>query len=105
MAATNSGAGNTPATTVAVSLTPAEEERIWKSPAARKAERKWKRQSEKTLASDPRFRKYAATVDRALASFEAVNEWADFVGALARLEKVSRTNRAGYEINCMLETC
>lgn len=65
------------------------DERIWKSPAARKAERNWKRQSEKSLSSDSRYRKYAAVIDRALASFESVAEWADFVGALARLEKVS----------------
>lgn len=66
-----------------------EDERIWKSPAARKAERTWKRQTEKTLATDSRFKKYAASIDRALGSFDAVNEWADFVGALVRLEKVS----------------
>ncbi|CAO1631247.1 unnamed protein product [Parajaminaea phylloscopi] len=64
------------------------DDRIWKTPAARKAERDWKRQTEKTVASDPRFKKYTASIDRALLSFDSVNEWADFVGALSRLEKI-----------------
>lgn len=40
------------------------------------------------LLSDARYRKYTALVDRALASFDSVAEWADFVGALGRLEKI-----------------
>ncbi|CAO1636291.1 unnamed protein product [Sympodiomycopsis kandeliae] len=65
-----------------------DDERIWRSAAARKAERNWKRQSEKSLSADSRYRKYASVIDRALGSFESVAEWADFVGALGRLEKI-----------------
>lgn len=37
--------------------------------------------------SDPKYKKYAAQVSKALASFDAVNEWADFISFLGRLSK------------------
>lgn len=42
------------------------------------------------LANDPRYKKFATQVDRALQSFENVNEWADFISFLSRLLKVGR---------------
>jgi len=41
------------------------------------------------LASDAKYKKLAAAVDKSLASFENVNEWADFISFLSRLLKVS----------------
>jgi hypothetical protein len=40
------------------------------------------------LASDARYKKLALAVDKSLASFESVNEWADFISFLSRLLKV-----------------
>jgi hypothetical protein len=40
------------------------------------------------LSSDARYKKFATQVDRALQSFESVNEWADFISFLSRLLKV-----------------
>ncbi|SCZ93044.1 BZ3500_MvSof-1268-A1-R1_Chr6-2g08425 [Microbotryum saponariae] len=42
---------------------------------------------EKALASDPKYRKYAQSVERTLQSFDQVNEWADFITFLAKLLK------------------
>ncbi|BGP14202.1 hypothetical protein JCM10213v2_002145 [Rhodosporidiobolus nylandii] len=44
-------------------------------------------QQEKALQSDPKYRKYAASVDKTLQSFDQVNEWADFITFLAKLLK------------------
>ncbi|PWN45010.1 hypothetical protein IE81DRAFT_309697 [Ceraceosorus guamensis] len=63
------------------------EESVWKSSAAKRAEKAWAVQSEKTLQSDSKFKKYASSVEKALASFESVAEWADFIAFLARLLK------------------
>jgi hypothetical protein len=41
------------------------------------------------LANDAKYKKLAAAVDKSLASFESVNEWADFISFLSRLLKVS----------------
>lgn len=65
------------------------EESVWKSSAAKRAEKAWAVQSEKTLQSDPKFKKYAANVEKALGAFENVAEWADFIAFLTRLLKVS----------------
>jgi len=43
------------------------------------------------LATDAKYKKYAAKVDRCLQSFESVNEWADFISFLSRLLKVGQT--------------
>ncbi|SCV67868.1 BQ2448_5479 [Microbotryum intermedium] len=42
---------------------------------------------EKALVSDPKYRKYAQSVERTLQSFDQVNEWADFITFLAKLLK------------------
>lgn len=64
---------------------------LWKSAAARRAEKAWAQQSERTLQqSDPRFKKYTAAVDKCLASFDSVSEWADFIAFLSRLLKVCK---------------
>jgi hypothetical protein len=43
------------------------------------------------LASDAKYKKLAAAVDKSLASFESVNEWADFISFLSRLLKASHS--------------
>ncbi|GAA5982369.1 hypothetical protein JCM11641_006959 [Rhodosporidiobolus odoratus] len=44
-------------------------------------------QQEKALQTDGKYRKYAASVDKTLQSFDQVNEWADFITFLAKLLK------------------
>lgn len=44
------------------------------------------------LRKDARYRKYCAGMDRILSSFDAVNEWADVIGFLAKLIKVETNN-------------
>jgi hypothetical protein len=41
-----------------------------------------------TLANDPKYKKYVAQVDRCLATFDNVHEWADFIAFLTKLLKV-----------------
>ena len=41
------------------------------------------------LAKDPAFKRYATTVDRALAVFDTLVEWPDYIAFLGRLLKVS----------------
>ena len=43
------------------------------------------------LASDAKYKKFAAQIDRCLQSFDSVNEWADFISFLSRLLKVRLT--------------
>jgi hypothetical protein len=43
------------------------------------------------LASDPKYRKHQANVERVLSSFENVNDWADIITFLSRLLKVRRS--------------
>ncbi|KAK0550035.1 hypothetical protein OC845_002839 [Tilletia horrida] len=69
----------------------AENAEVWRSSAAKRAERAWAAQSEKSLASDSKYKKYAVLVERTLATFESVSEWADFISFLARLLKVLQT--------------
>lgn len=40
------------------------------------------------LAKDPVFKRYATTVDRALAVFDTLLEWPDYIAFLGRLLKV-----------------
>lgn len=47
------------------------------------------------LANDPKYKKFAAQVDKCLQAFESVNEWADFISFLSRLLKVSERQRSG----------
>ena len=44
-----------------------------------------------TLTSDPVYKKYSQSVDRSLASFLDVQEWADFIAFLAKLLKAFQT--------------
>ncbi|ORX36308.1 Dopey, N-terminal-domain-containing protein [Kockovaella imperatae] len=50
------------------------------------------------LASDPKYKKFAAQVDKCLQSFESVNEWADFISFLSRLLKTLQTWAAYTDI-------
>ena len=86
----------------------ADTEAVWRSSAAKRAEKAWATQSEKgtcckqsketrraeqllrfpvALADDPKFRKFQSNVDRSLATFDSVSEWADFISFLTRLQK------------------
>lgn len=65
---------------------------LWKSSAARRAEKAWAIQSEKTLQSDAKFKKYTIAVEKCLATFDSVSEWADFISFLARLLKTLQTS-------------
>ena len=42
------------------------------------------------LADDSKYKQYTNSVEKALKSFEASNEWADLISALAKLLKVTR---------------
>lgn len=64
-----------------------ETSQLWKTSAAKRAEMHWALQTERALYSDAKFKKYVALVERTLASFESVSEWADFISFLARLHK------------------
>lgn len=41
-----------------------------------------------SLSSNSKYRAYVAAVDKALKAFEATNEWADLISALAKLSRV-----------------
>lgn len=40
------------------------------------------------LVNSSKYRAYVAAVDKALKAFEATNEWADLISALAKLSRV-----------------
>jgi hypothetical protein len=40
------------------------------------------------VAADPKFKKYAQAVEKCLATFDNVHEWADFIAFLGKLLKV-----------------
>ncbi|KAJ1596438.1 hypothetical protein NDA11_000447 [Ustilago hordei] len=65
----------------------AESSQLWKTSAAKRAEKSWALQTERALYSDAKFKKYLSLVERTLASFDSVSEWADFISFLARLGK------------------
>lgn len=67
------------------------DEALWRTPAARRAERTWALQHERTALRDPNQRRYVASVERVLASFDSVSEWADFIAFLTRLAKTVQT--------------
>lgn len=73
--------------------TSTDESSLWRTAAAKRAETHWARQSERALQNDPAFRKQQANIERTLARFESVNEWADFIAFLARLLKVIQADR------------
>lgn len=64
-----------------------ESSQLWKTSAAKRAEKSWALQTERALYSDAKFKKYLSLVERTLASFDSVSEWADFISFLARLHK------------------
>lgn len=45
-------------------------------------------QKEGNPGSDPKFQRFAATVERALKGFELSREWQDLISCLTRLNKV-----------------
>ncbi|XP_038049265.1 protein dopey-1-like isoform X2 [Patiria miniata] len=53
---------------------------------------------ESELMSDPKFKAYAAAVDKALKGFEYSSEWADLISALAKLIKVLQSNSTRYSV-------
>lgn len=42
-----------------------------------------------SVAADPKFKKYAQAVEKCLATFDNVHEWADFIAFLSKLLKAS----------------
>lgn len=40
------------------------------------------------LAADPKYKKYTQQVEKCLATFDSVHEWADFIAFLTKLLKV-----------------
>ncbi len=64
-----------------------ESSQLWKTSAAKRAEKSWALQTERALYTDAKFKKYLALIERTLASFDSVSEWADFISFLARLHK------------------
>ncbi|WFD35659.1 hypothetical protein MCUN1_002517 [Malassezia cuniculi] len=73
--------------------TSTDESSIWRTTEAKRAETQWARQSERALQNNPAFRKQQANVERTLARFESVSEWADFIAFLGRLLKVLQADR------------
>ncbi|KDN49150.1 hypothetical protein RSAG8_02503, partial [Rhizoctonia solani AG-8 WAC10335] len=51
-----------------------------------------------TLANDPKYKKYVAQVDRCLATFDNVHEWADFIAFLTKLLKAFQSYMQFKEI-------
>ncbi|KAG8710253.1 hypothetical protein FRC11_004702, partial [Ceratobasidium sp. 423] len=51
-----------------------------------------------TLANDPKYRKYVAQVDKCLATFDNVHEWADFIAFLTKLLKALQSYMQFKEI-------
>ena len=51
---------------------------------------------EDNLLGDPKFQRFASSIDRALKGFEVTREWHDLISCLARLHKVFHTH---YLIN------
>jgi hypothetical protein len=45
------------------------------------------------LAKDPNFKRYSAVVDRALAAFETIVDWPDYIAFLAKLQKVTQLEK------------
>ena len=48
----------------------------------------WKLTTHVELLKDPSFKRYAAVVDRALAAFDTIVEWPDYIAFLGKLLKV-----------------
>jgi Dopey, N-terminal len=57
------------------------------------------------IAADPKFKKYTQAVEKCLATFDNVHEWADFISFLGKLLKVglgwmdrSQTTKSGADV-------
>lgn len=74
-----------------------EKHDLWRSAEAKYEQKRWAEQSEKALYQDAAFKRYQASVDKALAKFESVAEWADFISFLTRLLKALQTSSANYQ--------
>ena len=48
------------------------------------------------LKSDPEYRRYAQSIERALSTFDSVAEWADFISFLSRLHKALVSTAVSY---------
>ena len=55
--------------------------------------------SEDNLLGDPKFQRFASSIDRALKGFEVTREWHDLISCLARLHKVLYFMLTHYLIN------
>lgn len=64
-----------------------DEEALWRTPAARRAERTWALQQERNTLRSPEQRRFVTAVERVLSRFDSVSEWADFIAFLTRLAK------------------
>lgn len=68
---------------------------IWRSSAAKQEQKRWAEQSEKgtcewltaALYQDSAFKRHQSQVEKVLARFDSVAEWADFISFLGRLLK------------------
>ncbi|WFD18345.1 hypothetical protein MCAP1_000546 [Malassezia caprae] len=65
----------------------AHTEDIWRTSAAKQEQKRWAEQSEKALYQDSAFKRHQGQVDKVLAKFDSVAEWADFISFLGRLLK------------------
>lgn len=54
---------------------------------------RWGKASTSLLASDPRYRRYSAHIEKTLASFDSVSEWADFTAFLTKLLKTIQSSQ------------
>lgn len=81
------------ARSTAAVATSTDESSLWRTAEAKRAETQWARQSERAQQSNPAFRKLQANVERTLARFESVSEWADFIAFLSRLLKTLQGER------------
>lgn len=55
------------------------------------------------LAADPKWKKFNLLVDKSLASFDGVKEWADFISFLSKLLKVSSLlSLSSLSVLCLL---
>lgn len=50
------------------------------------------------IAADPKFKKYTQAVEKCLATFDSVHEWADFISFLGKLLKVGLDWLYGWRI-------
>ncbi|ODV89966.1 hypothetical protein CANCADRAFT_1697 [Tortispora caseinolytica NRRL Y-17796] len=75
------------------------------SPIALRAQR-----DESSLKRDSKYKKYAANVEKALAAFDAVTEWADYIAFLAKLQKSLQSHSVhaipyGSQVSSCLAQC